>query len=670
MSFVELAILFVVALLALAVGRRVLVAAGCEFHTPAGAVAAQTALGLGIIAYVVLAVGLLGHLTVVAVVMVLFSVLVLTHAPVVGHFAQASYRLLCRFVPGRVTPVHADTPPHRSPLPRGRGRGRTERTAEEFSLAPGRGGEGWGEGASGLGLKLGCGLLVGVAMMGTLAGALAPPTAGDALCYHLEIPKRFVQMGEICFLPLTDNSLFPFLMEMLYTLGLLLSGPVLAQLFHWLVGLLFAGAVVELATPHVGRASGVLSGAVALLVPCVTNQMTAPLNDLAVALYCTLMVIGCERWYTLGQRRWLVLCAVFGGLALSVKLVSAAMVVPVGSLVALRAWSGRGWRPAWRPAAVFAAVVVLTGGVWYARSWHHLGNPIYPYFNSWFGLDPHTRSTLQTSDSLLAVPWAATMHPERFGGRGMQFGALFLALLPGLAVVPRVSRDLARLIGLAVVFGLAWFGVRQDLRFLLPVVPMMSVAGVAVLRGLSHSHRPAFAAACVCTAALLAFQTLIVVKRSRACWAVALSLESRADYLERHEPTYQVARFVNTQLGKDCRVISQDYRGLYFDPDFVREASLRRQQPYAQQGDDLARWLADTGFTHILLVESFNPETAVYDQGFAERLGPATGRLREVFATRFESASGDRREYRLFALPARSVPLVSATPLPTAAMAN
>jgi len=621
-AIVELVVLFAVSLLAFLVGRRTLAAGGCEFHTGVGRACAATALGLGVIGYCVLGVGLLSQLRLAAVLVVFACLLVWSLMVPRRRMKQASF----------VPPKSPDTVLARPVVP--------------------------------------CCLLCAVAAAATLAGALAPPTAGDALCYHLEIPKRFVQLGRVCFLPLTDNSLFPFLMEMLYTLGLLLSGPVLAQLFHWLVGLLFAGAVVELATPHVGRAGGVWAGTVAMLAPCVTNEMTAPLNDLAVALYSTLMVIGCDRWQASGQKRWLLLCAVFGGLALSVKLVSAAMVIPVGALVAIRACLRQSWRRACGTVATFAVVIALTGGVWYARSWYHLGNPIYPYFNSWFGLAAHTRSTLETGHSLLELPWVATMHPERFGGRGMQLGAVFLALAPGLVIARQVGRGVWQLMGLAAGFGLFWFAIRQDLRFLLPIVPMLSIASVAVLQGLRASHRPAFGVACVCVAGLLAFQSLIVLKRSTPCWAVALGMESRADYLERHEPTYRVARFVNTQLGHNCRVISQDYRGLYFGPTFVREASLRRRHPYAHQGMGLARWLADQGFTHVLLVEAFNPETAVYDQGFAERLGPVAQQLPEVFATRFESASGDRRHYRLLKLPDAAAPVGDAALRARAAMGN
>src|SRR4029450_2739993 len=45
----------------------------------------------------------------------------------------------------------------------------------------------------------------------SLVSARAPAGAGDALCYHLELPKVFLARGSIEYLPLHENSTFPLL---------------------------------------------------------------------------------------------------------------------------------------------------------------------------------------------------------------------------------------------------------------------------------------------------------------------------------------------------------------------------------------------------------------------------------------------------------------------------
>jgi hypothetical protein len=461
---------------------------------------------------------------------------------------------------------------------------------------------------------------------------------------------------------------------MLYTLALLLGTPVLAQLMHWLVGLLFALAVVELATPLVGRSYGQWAAIVALLVPGVTNQMTAPLNDLTVALFCTLMLCAWVRWQATFAWRWLVLAGLWGGFGIGAKLVAAGVVgmVALSTLVvSLRRQpahtnptrqrgdiGGPRWRVGLVSAGAFLAIVCLIGGIWYARSWYYWGNPIYPYFNSFFGLESHTRSLLITTKNPVTLPWLATMHPESFGGRGVQFGAVFLALLPGLMLV-KWHPHLRTLMGIAAGFAALWFAVRQELRFLLPIVGVLSVAVVAVVRGLRARYLTAHRACIACLACLLSFQTLIVLKRARPSLAVAWGFESRESFLERHEPSYKVARFANAKLPRGSRLISQDYRGLYFEVDFVREAALHRYWPYDERGGDLVGSLVAFGFTHVLLVAAHNPDTAVYDAAFAERLGSAVDRLHLLLASHFEGPGGDRRDYWLYELPSRNHPVGS-----------
>jgi hypothetical protein len=182
-------------------------------------------------------------------------------------------------------------------------------------------------------------------------------------------------------------------------------------------------------------------------------------------------------------------------------------------------------------------------------------------------------------------------------------------------------------------------------------VSVFAVSAVVVLRGLALYRPLVFRVAAVCIAGLLVFQDLIVLKRAKPCLAVAWGQESRESFLARHEPTFEVAQYVNSQLPSNSRLISQDFRGLYFNPDFVREASLRRRWPYAEQGDELVKYLTDRRFTHVLLVKSHNAETAEYDQGFADRLGPALDRLPLVMASHFDGPDGDSRDYRLYELP-------------------
>jgi hypothetical protein len=68
----------------------------------------------------------------------------------------------------------------------------------------------------------------------SLVSALAPPAGldWDGLAYHLAVPKMYLAHHRVFYVPFLSHSNFPFLTEMLYALGNLLRLVFLPQLFH------------------------------------------------------------------------------------------------------------------------------------------------------------------------------------------------------------------------------------------------------------------------------------------------------------------------------------------------------------------------------------------------------------------------------------------------------
>lgn len=71
-----------------------------------------------------------------------------------------------------------------------------------------------------------------------LFGSMAPEIGNDALVYHLHHPKIFIQNHKIGYIPYTRESLWPYLTEMLFTVGLLFKSVSLAKMFNFLFGVL------------------------------------------------------------------------------------------------------------------------------------------------------------------------------------------------------------------------------------------------------------------------------------------------------------------------------------------------------------------------------------------------------------------------------------------------
>src|SRR5690606_2956151 len=80
------------------------------------------------------------------------------------------------------------------------------------------GGQGDGMGGRTLGLVFDEALAV--ILLGTLLTALAPPTDGDALCYHLQVPKLFLWGGAAVYEPDLHETVYPLVTELLYAVAL------------------------------------------------------------------------------------------------------------------------------------------------------------------------------------------------------------------------------------------------------------------------------------------------------------------------------------------------------------------------------------------------------------------------------------------------------------------
>lgn len=501
-------------------------------------------------------------------------------------------------------------------------------------------------------------VLAAVALLGALVAALAPPTAGDALCYHLQLPKTYLQQGSLVHLPDCERSTFPLLVEMGFLWALALDGPVAANLVHWGLGLLLVASTVTLAAPLVGRSWAHVAACVVALVPGISNEMTAPLNDVGLAALATLALAA---WLRLalfdGGKRFAVLAGLAAGGALSVKFNAVLLVPAVAAVWVVQLWRQReDWRPAVGRIAIVAGLALAVSCIWYGRAAWQRGNPIYPFLNEQIAGEPplrpaHDKRPLGIGLGLIAAPWEMTMHPDRFGGRGHQLGAVFLMFLPGLAVCRRL-RGLGLLLAVAGGYTLACLCLRQNVRFLFPLVPLLACGVVWVMSELRQFAAPVRSLAVIALTGLMLLNAAIAVRRCRQELPVALGWQSREDYLETHEPTYGLTRQVNRQLGRGCRILSQEQRAFYFQPPLALEAHFRSRTAYdAPQSGWLPRVQAE-GFTHLLLAESHGGGMT-YDSTLRQLAEPwiDAQKMRVVAEHRHRDAEGNQRYYRLVELP-------------------
>jgi tetratricopeptide (TPR) repeat protein len=169
------------------------------------------------------------------------------------------------------------------------------------------------------------------------------------------------------------------------------------------------------------------------------------------------------------------------------------------------------------------------GGLWLARNWLALGNPVYPFATRWFGgmssaaVDFWTGRPPGTpvpgSPPLWQHPWLALVADD--GGVGVPLSPLWLAV----AVFGGRRRAFWFFAGGAAV----WLMLRLDVRFLLPLVPAALIAP-----GPAWASRPCRAAALVALVLGAPFAAVAVARGSLGAFdplPPALGWRARADHL-------------------------------------------------------------------------------------------------------------------------------------------
>jgi 4-amino-4-deoxy-L-arabinose transferase-like glycosyltransferase len=556
--------------LAAALGRRV--TRDVTFAAPLEALVLQTGLGLGLISFATLALGLVGALN-----RVLFWLSLLVAAFWLRDDSRAAWRDL---------------------------------RAIQLPLAS----------------RFERGLAVFCAVSLTLAFllALTPPLGWDALQYHLVAPKLAMTLGRIAPPPDNVGLSYPSLVEMLFLAAMLLKGDVAAQLLHFGFLLLGLGALFALASRYFNSIVAWLACAILVAAPSLLTVSTWAYVDLALAFYATaaFFALMCAR--ETDDARWFALSGALAGMALGVKYTGA--IVPLALFVLLLLV-----RSNLSFVIRHLSFVILFAAPWYIRNLVFTGNPVYPFLfggrywdafrASWF-----TRlgsGLLNTPLQLLTAPWEATI----LGREGTEvydatIGPLLLALAPLLVLVAMRKREEDKgVLRAAAVFSLILYAfwllniVQSKLliqtRLLFPAFPLFALLAASAFDRLSALDFPQFS--------LQRFTRLLiglVLGLTALGYALGFAsdsplrylagFETREQYLARHLGAhYAAARFVNANLLASARVLFLwEPRSYYFaraaQPDVLLDVIPRSRWQYRDADATAVAWRS-AGYTHVLL---------------------------------------------------------------------
>ena len=375
--------------------------------------------------------------------------------------------------------------------------------------------------------------------------ALAPPIHIDALSYHLEIPKQFIWKHRINMVPFTRESLWPFQTEMLFTLGLLIEGTTLAQLFHWFFYPLTVSAVYLLGQRMVGEKTAAFSALIFMATPAVFAQSGHSYVDLSFAFYTLTALFPLLIYLETNDSRLAFLSGLCAGAAAGTKMLG---LGSAAILCVLWAFSSRSGKQALR----YTTGVLLTGSIWYFKSWIESGNPVYPFFSAVFGSGYQVAmdANVGMEGGLVGFAkllWNMTMYPRSFGGE--MLGVLFCMFVPLLIFrVACMTRRAAYLLVFVIAYTYFLYTQSQHLRFYLSVAPFLSIGAAYSLQTLMRETAHVRRTVIILFMIILLIYGGIFVYRVRNLWSVVAGKTSPVAYLEHSERSFKAFRYIKDHV--------------------------------------------------------------------------------------------------------------------------
>ncbi|MBD3379127.1 MAG: hypothetical protein GF408_01530 [Candidatus Omnitrophica bacterium] len=493
--------------------------------------------------------------------------------------------------------------------------------------------------------------VMAVVLLNTLMGALAPLTSNDNLAYRFVEIKTFLDDGRVGYIPYTRESLWPYLTEMLFLLGMAIRSDIAAKLVGWSFGITCCLGIYACLERFHSRKAGILSAAILLLTPSIFQHLTSAYVDLAMATYAFGALLAFFIMLDGRGLRWAVLAGVLCGFLMSMKHI--ALMVPVAAVIGISYYIIR-YREdasaALKGAGAAAPAAVLFSFFWYLRSFILKGNPFYPFFGSFFGGAGWASTTADHIGdrfglvNLMRMPWDATMNPVNYSDE--HIGAVYLLLLPLFFLTGRKRKIYSFFGGFAAAFTLLWYYVDpKSLRYLYPAIPVLAVIAASSVMDIKHRDRFLYRTALTVFFAVAVFNLGLSFYYNAGRYAVALGLESKSSYLSRTERTYGMARLIRDNLPADAKIFMiGEIRAYYLDRPYIHANNYLQEKdidPEKWSPEDMKHSLSSEGVNYILtsLDENYqiNPMISDYLRG-----------RKEVFSYSFRDREGVTHRYKVY----------------------
>jgi hypothetical protein len=372
----------------------------------------------------------------------------------------------------------------------------------------------------------------------------------------------------------------PFLIEMLFSIGVAFGLAPLAKIFHLIFALVLVGATFTSGRRYLGEKSGWIPAVILITTPSFLIYASFAYVDIAWALYIFLAIYTIIIWGERNNNTWLFVSGIFTGFALGSKYLTLGYAA---ILFVLIIWISRkqGWKSTIKNTIIFGAIAFLIGSPWYLKNLIWTGNPVYPLF---FGGPGWPEERVQLASTyinsfgtgrgffdLLLLPWNLYFNQIEFQTHTFieKLNPLFLLIL---AYPFMRKKSSINILATFTLLGFLWWAMgSQQIRFLLPLFPGFSIiAGYVLVRAAQHIHNQRFQRIFIpgilgglIVASLIS--ALSYYNEVRPI-AVLIGIEEKSEFLSRVEGNYSaLTYFKKNRLPGEQVFMIWDGRSYYCD---------------------------------------------------------------------------------------------------------
>ncbi|MBN2144136.1 MAG: phospholipid carrier-dependent glycosyltransferase [Candidatus Aureabacteria bacterium] len=492
-----------------------------------------------------------------------------------------------------------------------------------------------------------------------LMGTFTPHIFWDEGAYHLTLPRLYLDQKGFFRVPFNVYSNWPQSMEMLFTLALLIKDFILARLIHFSFGILTLILIITFSRSRSdSRVAGCLAAIFFLANEIVLFEMKTAYADLGMAFFFFSAFVCLNLAFeNPGQRKtYLIYSGLCLGLAAGTKFSGIFSLLCFVFLLLMNPINNkRKISDIWL--LIFPGLILVMP--WLIKSFCQTGNPLYPFFYSFFGgpewSDSLSREWINWQQSIgMGRKWMDyLLLPVRVilsGGYGYSrfdgnISPFWIALVPLSIVFSFRNPLIKRCMTVSGIYFLLWSISSQQMRFLIPILPFLAVAGSLSVMELFAKvnnlvYRDFFLRGALLAAVIYMMVSFIPIGESVVSRINELC--QNKEKITEMEPA--VFYYINKRIPDDARILFLNTnQGFFCNRDFIADSFFEASQinallSQAKTSQELQAVLQSMKMSHILFYRK--NWGILYPDSLADL-------LQDTSKTRFLFTSG---KYALFEL--------------------